>query len=428
MPTLFGIAAGRGTSTLALLPRVRELIANPLVLSELLQLATRLEPGALTQVVDQARSRADDVLLDAVLSSAREAKFEVPVQPVVGALRLGVEAPIANVAMWHVLTQWSEATASLPTESVAALVEVFPQHLDEKADPGVRVVYELVSRAIGRAPDTGEGWAATLRQRSTLTSERLHLPAVSALLRPDELTALAAAHNITINRPSAPTSVLVGRSRTAIDPSFATVGGYPQGFVSSVLKTATCSASGAARQGAGGAAADVMFGADGRVTQLVTLNTGASAACMEAARILFTTYVPRQETIRGDGQRALLMLPFDTEFVACHDVPLAAGSASAMSMVLSTRRGDLEPPKPIRERKPIYSVQALADRVTGVVQLESVLTATGCVRSMRVVGSLHPDLDWAAIRAVTAWRFRPAHLSGEPVPVFIRVHVSFTMN
>jgi len=427
VPTLFGLAAGRGTSTLALLPRVRELTSSPSVLSELLQLATRLEPAALTQVAERARDRADDVLLDAVLSAARAAKFDVPVQPVVGVLRQGVESPIANVAMWHLLTQWSEPTASLPPASISALAEVLPSQLDAGAEPDVRVVYELVSRAIGRPADTGERWMATLRQRSSMTSERLDLPAVRALLRPDELKALAAANNITLNTPSAPSTVLVGRSRTAIDPSFTTVGGYPPGFVSSVFKAANCSASGAARRGAGGAAADVTFGADGRVSLLATVNTAASAACMEAALILFTTYVPSQETIHGNGQRALLMLPFDPEFVACHDVPLVAGSATALSMVPSKRRGQFRPPKLTRDRKPVYSAQALAEGVTGVVSLESVLTTTGCVRSMRVVGSLHPQLDWAAIRAVTGWRLTPANLDGEPIAIVINVIVGFTM-
>ena len=427
VPTLFGLAAGRGTSTLVLLPRVRELISSPWVLSELLHLATRLEPRALTEVVERARDRADDVLLDGALSAARAARFEVPVEPVVGVLRQSVESPIANVAMWHVLTRWSETTASLPPAWVAALTDVFPTALDAGAEPDVRVVYELVSRALKRPADTGERWMASLRQRSSMTAARLNLPAVRALLGADERMALAAAHDININGSSAPTSVLVGRSRTAIEPSFTTVGGYPPGLVSSVFKAANCSASGAARQGAGGAAADVMFGADGRVTQLATVNTGASNACMEAAQILFKTYVPAQETIRGDGQRALLMLPFDTEFVACHDGPLIAGSSTDLSRVLSTQLGEIQLPKPIGDRKPIYSARALAERVTGDVQLESVLTTTGCVRSLRVVGSLHPDLDWNAIRAVTGWRFRPATLNGQPVPTIIRVLVTFTM-
>jgi hypothetical protein len=198
VPTLFGLAAGRGISTLALLPRVRELISNPTVLSELLQLATRLEPGALTQLVERARDRADNVLLDAALSAARAARFEVPVEPVVGVLRQSVESPIANVAMWHVLTRWSETTASLPPAWGAALTEVFPTELDADAAPDVRVVYELVSRALKRPADAGERWMATLRQRSSMTSERLDLPAVRALLRPDELTALSAAHNLRV--------------------------------------------------------------------------------------------------------------------------------------------------------------------------------------------------------------------------------------
>lgn len=267
----------------------------------------------------------------------------------------------------------------------------------------------------------------TLRQRSSMTSERLDLPAVRALLRPDELTALAAAHNLRVNGFGAPTSMLVGRSRTAIDPSFTTVGGYPSGFVSSVFKAANCSPSGAARLGSGGAAADVMFGADGRVTQLATVNTAASDACMEAAQVLFKTYVPPHETIRGAGQRALLMLPFDTDFVACHDVPLGPGSASDFSVFMSKTAGDFQLPKPTRARKPIYSAQALAERVTGVVMLKSVLTATGCVRSLRVVRSLHPHLDWAAIQAATGWRFKPATLNGQPVAIVVNMEVTFTM-
>jgi hypothetical protein len=199
VPTLFGLAAGRGVSTLGLLPRVRELISNPAVLSELLQLATRLEPAALTQVVERARDRADDVLLDAVLSAARAAKFDVPIQPVAGVLRQGVESPIATIAMWHVLSQWSEATASLPPAWGEALTDVLPTELDAAAEPDVRVVYELLSRVLKRPPDTGERWMVSLRQRTSMTSAQLDLPVVRALLRDDELAALAAAHGIPVN-------------------------------------------------------------------------------------------------------------------------------------------------------------------------------------------------------------------------------------
>lgn len=62
-----------------------------------------------------------------------------------------------------------------------------------------------------------------------------------------------------------------------------------------------------------------------------------------------------------------------------------------------------------------------------MVILESELTTTGCVRSARVIRSVHPQLDRAAMRAVASWQFAPATLEGSPQAVVISVSVSFTL-
>ena len=75
---------------------------------------------------------------------------------------------------------------------------------------------------------------------------------------------------------------------------------------------------------------------------------------------------------------------------------------------------------------PVYPVIAKAAHMQGVVILEAVLNAQGGVDSVRVLRSL-PLLDQAAVDAVQQWRFTPALLNGQPVPVVMTVTVNFTL-
>jgi protein TonB len=75
---------------------------------------------------------------------------------------------------------------------------------------------------------------------------------------------------------------------------------------------------------------------------------------------------------------------------------------------------------------PIYPVIAKQAHVQGVVILEAVLDARGRVESVRVLRSI-PLLDQAAVEAVQQWRFTPALLNGQPVPVVMTVTVNFTL-
>jgi protein TonB len=75
---------------------------------------------------------------------------------------------------------------------------------------------------------------------------------------------------------------------------------------------------------------------------------------------------------------------------------------------------------------PVYPAIAQSARVQGVVILEAVLDARGRVDSVRVLRSI-PLLDQAAVDAVQQWRFTPALLNGQAVPVVMTVTVDFTL-
>ena len=76
---------------------------------------------------------------------------------------------------------------------------------------------------------------------------------------------------------------------------------------------------------------------------------------------------------------------------------------------------------------PKYPEAARIAKVNGVVIIEAVIDASGVVTSARVLRG-HPMLDQAAVDAVSQWRFTPARLNNEVIPVVITVTVNFELN
>lgn len=86
----------------------------------------------------------------------------------------------------------------------------------------------------------------------------------------------------------------------------------------------------------------------------------------------------------------------------------------------------IDAPQKTHHVAPRYPELARQIRVSGVVILEAVIDARGSVESVRVLRSI-ALLDQAAIDAVREWRFTPARLNGEPIPVVMTVTVAFAL-
>jgi periplasmic protein TonB len=88
-------------------------------------------------------------------------------------------------------------------------------------------------------------------------------------------------------------------------------------------------------------------------------------------------------------------------------------------------------PQLIREVRPNYTVDAMRAKVQGQVELEVVVMPDGAVDPdrIRITRSLDAvfGLDAQAIAAVKQWRFRPGTQNGRPVPVRVRVELTFTL-
>ena len=88
--------------------------------------------------------------------------------------------------------------------------------------------------------------------------------------------------------------------------------------------------------------------------------------------------------------------------------------------------GSVIAPKLIRETKPQYTARAMQEKVQGEVLMECVVKADGTVGDMKVVKSLHPDLDRAALDAAAQWLFEPGTRNGKPANVLVTIAIAFT--
>lgn len=87
---------------------------------------------------------------------------------------------------------------------------------------------------------------------------------------------------------------------------------------------------------------------------------------------------------------------------------------------------DVEMPRLIREVKPQYTARALQEKIQGEVLLECIVRTTGRPTDFKIVRSLDPDLDKAALDAAGQWEFEPGKRKGKPVNVQVTIAIAFT--
>lgn len=91
--------------------------------------------------------------------------------------------------------------------------------------------------------------------------------------------------------------------------------------------------------------------------------------------------------------------------------------------------GDVQRPQAVSVTPPTYPESARADKIAGVVILQTVIDERGFVTSSSVAKSSgNADLDQAALDAASTWTFKPATLEGKPVAVNYTLTINFTLD
>ena len=86
----------------------------------------------------------------------------------------------------------------------------------------------------------------------------------------------------------------------------------------------------------------------------------------------------------------------------------------------------IQAPRKTVDVAPRYPTLARDSRVEGTVILDVIIDEHGIVTSTRVLKSV-AFLDQAAIDAVRQWKFTPARLNGEAIPIVMTVTVTFRL-
>lgn len=89
--------------------------------------------------------------------------------------------------------------------------------------------------------------------------------------------------------------------------------------------------------------------------------------------------------------------------------------------------GEVKLPQVVNRVEPVFPMRALEKmRGNALVVAEAVITTTGCVRDLRIVGqALTPELNSSAILALAKWKFKPGTLDGQPVDVIFNLTVNY---
>jgi protein TonB len=88
--------------------------------------------------------------------------------------------------------------------------------------------------------------------------------------------------------------------------------------------------------------------------------------------------------------------------------------------------GEITAPRKIFDAAPVYPEAAKAAGVQGIIIAEVLLDVAGNVADIRLLRT-NPLLQDAALDAIWQWRYEPALLNGEAVPMVMTVTVNFTL-
>jgi TonB family protein len=118
--------------------------------------------------------------------------------------------------------------------------------------------------------------------------------------------------------------------------------------------------------------------------------------------------------------------PADALFAGIPDGPPGPPRPALPAGILEVG-GEVTAPVKLHAPRPLYTEEARAARLQGVVIVRAIIDADGSVRDVEVLKGLPLGLAERTVEAVREWRFEPALRGGVPVPVFFNITVSFTV-
>ena len=159
---------------------------------------------------------------------------------------------------------------------------------------------------------------------------------------------------------------------------------------------------------------------DGKPTRVEVDKTNLSNQCASVLSALGRTTVAEEGQPVGDGYQQWVVVPFSRDFARCAE-RLDDGP------VMERTPAPQVPPKKIKDVRPLYPREMQAQRASGLVFVEGVVSTTGCLVNLRVIRSTGLPFELEALRAMSGWKFEPARHNGGEVPVRMTLTTNFSI-
>jgi TonB family protein len=96
-------------------------------------------------------------------------------------------------------------------------------------------------------------------------------------------------------------------------------------------------------------------------------------------------------------------------------------------LVRECKKGVVEPPHALYDPNPTYTEAGKKDKIQGTTTIRLVVNERGIPEIIEISKGLADGLDLQSLDAISQWRFRPATMNGQPVPVVVDVEVTFRL-
>jgi protein TonB len=127
----------------------------------------------------------------------------------------------------------------------------------------------------------------------------------------------------------------------------------------------------------------------------------------------------------AEGSEAAPSIDANQESSAEPLVNLAGGHSKEPAAPLPVG-GDVKPAQLLKSVPPVYPAAARTQRISGNVQVDALIDASGNVSTMKVISG--PTLlHEAAMTALKQWKYEPAKLDGNPTAMHLTVTLQFRM-
>ena len=355
-----------------------------------------------TAISARILGQADPALWRAWLARLVEADLPLDLKVASVALTSSV-SEISGLTAWNLA---SEVASDLPSDpkllldALDRVAEAYP-----KAIPHDSFGRELLARALGRKAHERDEWMQWLA-----TKEAKHgLYPVSHLLTRAERTAAGYPPEVKEHETK--------KSKPRPPPApFDVMSDLPAGLAEGVLAATGC-------RGDWIGVAGVAVDHAGRVHQLNLSQIGATKQCVRALDVLLRSSLARHVSMSSAFTANNILLVHAASADLCIDEPPVTGATEAAFRPEAV----ITPPKKISSVDPFYPESSRLARVSGIVIIESIISPTGCLHSLKILKPLTPELNTSALVAVSQWRFSPGMLDGKPVDVIYNLTVNFKL-